>query len=127
MKKLLFILTTFLILMFGCSTMPNTVDQQPTKHEIEITLKQIDGKTVAIVAKDGKKEKVVKAMDVGNPGLELSQLSGIPKSNDKCFIKLFSGLSVSDVTRTWNDLIYLENEIHAQILELQYQSHFLNS
>ena len=48
-------------------------------------------------------------MDIPNPGLELSQLSGIPDSQDKCFIKIFSGLSVSDVTRAWNDLIYLEN------------------
>ena len=107
MKKLaVFLLSVFLIFTVACSSVPQV--QKNTKHEIEITFKQVGDHKIEVTATDGS-SKISKAMEIPNPGLELSQLSGIPDAGDKCFIKIFSGLSVSDVTRAWNDLIYLEN------------------
>jgi ATP-dependent protease ClpP protease subunit len=51
-----------------------------------------------------------------NPAGHLSQLSFIAK--DKAFIKIFSGLSVADVTRLWSDLIYLENNTNIRDVTL---------
>jgi len=48
---------------------------------------------------------LTRTMEVHNPEGELSQLSFI--ANGKAFIKLFSGLSVADTTRFWNDYIVL--------------------
>ena len=118
MKKIILLLSVFLILVLGCSTLPAPQESVTTTHKIEITLKQIDGHQVAVVAKTAEGEKVVKSMEVSNPGLSLSQLSGIPKSGDVLFIKIFSGLSVSDVTRMWNDLIYIENQTNIKNVEM---------
>lgn len=49
---------------------------------------------------------VTKSMAVPNQEGRLSELSFISK--DKAFVKIFSELSVSDVTRLWNDIVVLE-------------------
>ena len=49
---------------------------------------------------------IARSMALENPDGELSYLSFIIK--DKAFMKIFSGLSVADVTRLWNDLVYFE-------------------
>jgi ATP-dependent protease ClpP protease subunit len=59
-------------------------------------------------------------MEVPNPEGRLSQLSFI--SSDKAFVKIFSGLSVADVTRLWNDLVVLENNTKIRDVNL-----FINS
>jgi ATP-dependent Clp protease protease subunit len=59
-------------------------------------------------------------MEVPNPEGRLSQLSFISK--DKAFVKIFSGLSVADVTRLWNDLCVLENNTEIRDVNL-----FINS
>jgi ATP-dependent protease ClpP protease subunit len=84
----------------------------PTKPaELKITITNLGrkgaGEKAKIEIKQG--DKIHKSMEVPNPGMKLSQLSAITSTN-KAFIKIFSGLSVADVTRTWNDLLYLENE-----------------
>ncbi len=63
---------------------------------------------------------ITKSMQVPNPEGSLSPLSFIAK--DKAFIKIFSGLSVADVTRLWSDFIYLENNISIRDVTL-----FINS
>jgi ATP-dependent protease ClpP protease subunit len=65
-------------------------------------------------------DNINKSMEVSNPEGHLSQLSFIAK--DKAFIKIFSGLSVADVTRFWNDLIFLENNTSVRDVNL-----FINS
>jgi ATP-dependent protease ClpP protease subunit len=49
---------------------------------------------------------ITKSMEVPNQEGYLSDLSFISKG--QAFVKLFSELSVSDVTRLWNDLVVLE-------------------
>lgn len=51
-------------------------------------------------------DSVSKQMLVPNPEGSLSGISFI--ANGKGFIKIFSGLSVSDVTSLWNDLVFFE-------------------
>ena len=52
-------------------------------------------------------EDVSKGMEIANPNLQLSGLSGLTPQG--AHIKIFSGLSVSDVTRMWNDFIYIRD------------------
>jgi len=49
---------------------------------------------------------ITRSMEVPNPEGRLSDLSFISK--DRAFVKIFSELSVSDVTRLWNDIVVLE-------------------
>jgi ATP-dependent Clp protease protease subunit len=105
MKRFLALTICILLAVAGCAGMQEKSD--PINHELTITIKQVGENKVEVVATNGD-EKISRSMEISNPGMQLSQLSGI--SGNKCFIKIFSGISVSDVTRTWNDLIYLENE-----------------
>jgi ATP-dependent Clp protease protease subunit len=59
-------------------------------------------------------------MVVENPDGKLSQLSFI--SGGEAFIKIFSGLSVADVTRLWNDFCVLEHSTNVRDVNL-----FINS
>ena len=65
-------------------------------------------------------DQINKSMEVPNPEGRLSQLSFVSK--DKAFVKIFSGLSVADVTRLWNDLVVLENNTDIRDVNL-----FINS
>lgn len=110
MKNFIVLAVAIMFMTIGCAAVQpvDTPPQKPVKADITITIKQDgEGKTNLVASVDGE-EKVLKSMEVTNPGLKLSQLSAI--SGDKLFIKIFSGISVADVTRAWNDLIYLENE-----------------
>lgn len=61
-------------------------------------------------------EDVSKSMVVENPAGALSHLSFT--SGDKAFVKIFSGLSVADVTRLWSDLIILEHDTEIRDIHL---------
>ncbi|MBW1822417.1 MAG: ATP-dependent Clp protease proteolytic subunit [Deltaproteobacteria bacterium] len=91
------------IFLMGCTTMqPGT--RAPSPQEIIVKVQSADPAKVTV----GKKEGYVnRSMEVPNPEGSLSQMSFISKN--QAFVKIFSGLSVSDVTRLWNDLVYLEN------------------
>jgi len=52
----------------------------------------------------------------------LSQLSFINDAKTKAFVKVFSGLSVADVTRLWNDIVWLDENTEIREVEL-----FINS
>lgn len=67
-----------------------------------------------------KEDKIHKSMEVLNPNLSLSQLTGLTSKG--AYIKIFSGLSVSDVTRLWNDIIYLRDETDRRVVDM-----FINS
>lgn len=99
-----FALIFAILLTWGCAG--QLQQTAPPVQEVKITIESIgEGKAVVKV---NEGNVVHKSMEVENPGMKLSQLSAI--SNGKAFVKIFSGLSVADVTRLWNDLIYLENE-----------------
>jgi ATP-dependent protease ClpP protease subunit len=96
------LITVLLIMVIGCSTAPLVKQGAPQQQEILI---RIEGVDTVQVEQDG--DGIVRSMEVYNPEGKLSQLSFI--SGGKAFIKIFSGLSVADVTRLWNDFCVLEH------------------
>ncbi len=78
----------------------------PPDHKVEIVVTAPDTDNLKIMAN----EALVEYEPVDSPYLELSQLTSINAAGDTAFMKLFSGLSVSDVTRLWGDIMYLHYE-----------------
>lgn len=115
MKLSVKFLTVFSIFMFlGCFATTSQV-RKIEPQEIKIT---IDSNQP--IDKINLGDHVNRSMEVPNQEGYLSQLSFI--SNDKAFVKIFSGLSVSDVTRLWNDFVVLENNTKVRDINL-----FINS
>jgi ATP-dependent protease ClpP protease subunit len=102
---IIFLLSVFLI--WGCAGQQlDRTPMPPQEVEVKITIENVGEGKALIKIKEGN--KIHKSMEVQNPEMKLSQLSST--AGDKAYIKIFSGLSVADVTRTWNDLIYLETK-----------------
>ena len=118
MLKKFFILAALGVFLVSCATVP-TNSIPPPPQEVVVTLKASDP-TQVTVKEEPKADRVNRSMEVANPEGRLSQLSFI--SNDKAFVKIFSGLSVADVTRLWNDLVVLENNTKIRDVNL-----FINS
>jgi ATP-dependent protease ClpP protease subunit len=97
---------SFIIVMLGCSGAP--VKSEPA------SIKSIP---VSITVNDQECTQVEDKIKGSEP--EISALSYI--DNGEGYVKIFSGLSVSDVTRVWNDLNIMLN---AQIMNVNV---FLNS
>ena len=91
----------------------------PAPQEVVVKVKAEDP-TKVTVKEEPNVQRVNRSMEVPNPEGRLSQLSFISK--DKAFVKIFSGLSVADVTRLWNDLVVLENNTEIRDVNL-----FINS
>ena len=117
MKALKILLLSFLIVMLGaCAGQQNvkeTSQVEPQRAEIYVT---IDDSGCTFVEPDLDAKVLAPDYD-GKP--KLSQLSWI--MDDHAYVKLFSGLSVADVTRLWNDLKIF------QWLEMKDVTIFLNS
>ena len=113
MFKKIVLVTFFGIILTSCATM----GKQPAPSR-PVIVKVQAADPAAVEAKTG--DNINKSMEVSNPAGHLSQLSFIAK--DKAFIKIFSGLSVADVTRLWSDLIFLENNTSIRDVTL-----FINS
>ena len=90
---------------------------KPAASEQVVRLK-IEG--VDNVQIDTETDAITRTMQMTNPEGVLSQMSFI--SHQKAFMKIFSGLSISDVTRLWNDFCVLENTTAIRDVEL-----FINS
>jgi ATP-dependent Clp protease protease subunit len=118
MVKKLFLFLVMGMFFVSCATVPTT--PSPAQAPQEIIVKVQAAEPTKVTVEDGQKEKVNKSMEVSNPEGRLSQLSFI--SGDKAFVKIFSGLSVADVTRLWNDLVVLENNTKIREVNL-----FINS
>jgi len=117
LKKVIFFFVMGVFLV-SCATVPTT--PSPAKTPQEIVVKVEAAEPTKVTVEDGQKNRVNKSMEVANPEGRLSQLSFI--ANDKAFVKIFSGLSVADVTRLWNDLVVLENNTEIRDVNL-----FINS
>jgi ATP-dependent Clp protease protease subunit len=117
------ILTAILVMaiMVGCSGLQPQPQNSTVTHVVELKVTSRDGTQQAVTI-DPLQERINKAMEIPNNTLKLSQLSAISKKNKKAFMKIFSGLSVADVTRAWNDIIYLYNETDIRDLHI-----FINS
>jgi ATP-dependent protease ClpP protease subunit len=116
-KKLILFLAMG-IFFVSCAALPTTPPPAQKPQEIVVKVQAADPTKVTV--EDGQKDRVNKSMEVANPEGRLSQLSFI--SSDKAFVKIFSGLSVADVTRLWNDLVVLENNTKIRDVNL-----FINS
>jgi ATP-dependent protease ClpP protease subunit len=113
MFKKIVLITIFGIILISCAAMGK---QSAPSRQVIVKVQTADPATVD--AKTG--DNINKSMEVFNPEGHLSQMSFIAK--DKAFIKIFSGLSVADVTRLWSDLIFLENNTSVRDVNL-----FINS
>jgi ATP-dependent protease ClpP protease subunit len=105
------------IFVISCANVP-TNSPPPKPQEVVVKVQAADPAKVTV--QEQQAERVNKSMEVPNPEGRLSQLSFISK--DKAFVKIFSGLSVADVTRLWNDLVVLENNTNIRDVSL-----FINS
>jgi ATP-dependent protease ClpP protease subunit len=126
------------VITFGCAGMK----AQPTvvKHELAITVNSVEEANVFDLAfgldhihdiidveviedtRPEEKDDTIYYEDPENPYLEPSALMMINRAEDLAFIKIFSGLSVSDVTRLWQDIMYLAYETKIKTVKM-----FLNS
>ncbi len=117
MFKKFFLFVALGVFFVSCAALP-TNNTTPAPQEVVVKVQAADPTKVTV--KEESKERVNKSMEVPNPEGRLSQLSFISK--DKAFVKIFSGLSVADVTRLWNDLCVLENNTEIRDVNL-----FINS
>ena len=119
MVRKIFIIFALGILVVSCAGMPtNSPPANSQPQEVVVKVQAADPAKVTV--QEQPRERVNKSMEVPNPEGRLSQLSFISK--DKAFVKIFSGLSVADVTRLWNDLVVLENNTAIRDVSL-----FINS
>jgi len=117
MVRKFFILFALGIFLASCASMP--ANRPPPKpQEVVVRVEAADPNKVTVQKQPPG--RVNRSMEIPNPEGALSQLSFIAK--DKAFVKIFSGLSVADVTRLWNDLVYLENNTDIRDVNL-----FINS
>jgi len=98
--------------VMSCATVPTTA-LPPQKIIVEV-VSATDQKV------EVKESQVNRSMEVHNPEGRLSSLTFV--SGDKAFIKIFSGLSIADVTRLWNDFCILEHNTTIRDVNL-----FINS
>ena len=110
------LVAVFGLFLISCATMP-TGPAQP--QEVVVKVQAADPTQVKVSQNDNV-DRINRSMEVPNQEGHLSQLSFISKN--KAFVKIFSGLSVSDVTRLWNDLCVLENNTNIRNVNL-----FINS
>lgn len=114
MKSILII--AMAIMVASCATAP--VNTSPVPQEVKITIdsnQPIDHINVRDECPDyGEYD------NIRNPHGELSMLSFI--TENEAFVKIFSGLSVSDVTRFWNDCTILEKTTDIRTIHV-----FINS
>jgi len=107
--KLFCILIISMILFYGCPDSAMAEDRTfisdmgdivkavtKLSNELTIRILPVEGRPLTADEREGQ-------------GLgKLSQLSFLNDAKTKLFTKIFSGLSVADVTRLWNDLVWLE-------------------
>ncbi len=129
MFKKSLIVTIFLIFSAGCALM-NGGARPP--HEIIVKVQAAEPVKVEVAKGDGNGhgngfgngngngDYVRRSMTVPNQEGSLSSMSFISK--DEAFIKIFSSLTVGDVTRLWNDISVLKKSTNIRKVNL-----FINS
>jgi ATP-dependent Clp protease protease subunit len=114
MHRIISLITVFGFFLIGCTAIrPGSVSQTP---EVVVKVQAADSEPVEA----NKGEGITKSMQVPNQEGYLSELSFVLK--DKAYVKIFSELSVSDVTRLWNDIVVLELNSNIRDVDL-----FINS
>jgi ATP-dependent protease ClpP protease subunit len=111
-KKILFV-TILSILLGGCAAMKTG---PPPQQEIVVKVQAAEPTNVNVHNGDS----IHKSMQIPNQEGSLSNLSFIIK--DEAFIKIFSALTVADVTNLWNDICVLSKSTKIRNVNL-----FINS
>jgi ATP-dependent protease ClpP protease subunit len=114
MSRRFFLIAVLGVFFIGCAATGSMAPPQPQKVIIRVQAAESNKPEV------NEGEDIVKSMEVPNQEGHLSELSFISK--DKAFVKIFSELSVADVTRLWNDLVILEMDSSIRDIDL-----FINS
>jgi ATP-dependent protease ClpP protease subunit len=117
MVRKIFVFFALGIFLVSCASLPSN---RPPPQPQEVLVKVQAADPTKVTVQKQPPDRVNKSMEVPNPEGRLSQLSFISK--DKAFIKIFSGLSVADVTRLWNDFVVLEHNTNIRDVNL-----FINS
>jgi ATP-dependent protease ClpP protease subunit len=117
MIKRILLITLLSLFVASCAAMDPNLQSRSQPQEVIVKVQASEPAQVKVATDE---ERTIKSMEVPNQEGHLSQLSFISK--DKAFVKIFSGLSVSDVTRLWNDLCVLENNTQIRDVNL-----FINS
>ncbi len=120
MFKKILPLTIFSIFLLSCAPMNRALPPQ----EIIIKVQAVDPSKVDVSNgygnAGGNGNGIHKSMEIPNPEGSLSNISFIVK--DEAFIKIFSSLTVGDVTRLWNDIWVLKKSTNIRKVNL-----FINS
>jgi ATP-dependent protease ClpP protease subunit len=111
-KKTLFLIV-FPILVVGCAAVQT---QPPPPQEVVVKVQASEPADVNVQNGDS----IHKSMQVRNQEGTLSNLSFICK--DEAYVKIFSALTVADVTNMWNDICVLTKTTNIRTLNL-----FINS
>jgi ClpP class serine protease len=117
MWKNIIIGTALGLFLVSCAAMPTGQTRPPQEVVVKV---EATNPTNVKIKQENNEDRVNRSMEVPNQEGHLSQLSFISKN--RAFVKIFSGLSVSDVTRLWNDLVVLENNTKIRDVSL-----FINS
>ncbi len=127
MFKKILLVTIFLIPLIGCASMNRGA---PPPQEIIVKIQAADPVNVQVTDGNGNGHGngngngngsyIRKSMTIPNQEGSLSNISFIAK--DEAFIKIFSSLSVGDVTRLWNDISVLKMSTNIRKINL-----FINS
>jgi ATP-dependent protease ClpP protease subunit len=123
MIKKFIIFSIFPILVAGCATTaPLTTSNNGTQtpQEVIVKVQAVDPTKVEVTDSNNLNNIVHKSMEVPNQEGTLSHMSFILK--DEAYIKIFSDLSVGDVSSLWNDISVLKMSTHIRKLNL-----FINS
>lgn len=115
MLEKILLATTFIIFLMGCALMNGIALPQ---REIVVKVQAMDSTKVQF--NNGNGDYIRKTMEIPNPEGSLSNMSFIIK--DEAFIKIFSSLTVGDVTRLWNDIWVLKKSTNIRKVNL-----FINS
>jgi ATP-dependent protease ClpP protease subunit len=106
MWKNIIIGTALGLFLVSCAAMPTGQTRPPQEVVVKV---EATNPTNVKIKQENNEDRVNRSMEVPNQEGHLSQLSFISKN--RAFVKIFSGLSVSDVTRLWNDLVVLWNDL----------------
>ncbi len=120
MLKNILLATIFFIFLAGCATTMPTGPSSP--QEVIIKVQAVEPAKVEVNnGSNGENgHNIRKAMEIPNQEGSLSRMSFILK--DEAFIKIFSSLTVGDVSNLWNDISVLDKTTEIRNVNL-----FINS
>jgi ATP-dependent protease ClpP protease subunit len=100
----LILLTVFTIALSGCGSMSQ---QRTVNHEVEIVVSSATDTAVTVEEYDATAINLDE-FNSDSPLLRPTAMTSIAPDVGLAFVKIYAGLSVSDVHRLWNDMMYLK-------------------